>query len=850
MFRTTIAGLRAHKLRLVATALAIVLGVGFVAGTLIFGDTAKAALFDQFARAAKNVDVAAEPGPGSAKADPGPPTLSLSTVDKVRAVPGVSTVDGRMRADLPLLDKHGKLVANSDIPGIALSAGTVPALREYDVTSGRVPAASGEAALDADTVTRTHYALGEHITVLDQHQDRRQLTLVGIVTFGTSKAYADQSVVVVPQADLVTLTGATGYRQIVASAAPGVSPADLAARVSTALGRDATVVTGDAYRIDLANNAVDQVEPFLTVLLVFAVIACVVSAFVIYNTFTILIAQRVRELALLRCIGASRGQVFRSVLLESAIVGLLGALAGIGLGLAVAYGLFSGADALGAPLPAHALVLTATPVLVALLLGLVVTVGSAVIPAFRATRVAPLAALRVTPLAKIRSVWGRVVLVALGVLTGGVGTLLTVSGHGMSDLRTGTLLVVGGGIVNFVAVLLLAPLFIGPLTSALGWLPGRVFGTPAKLASANARRNPGRAAATTAALMIGVGLMSAASVALATVQATVNHELSGHYPVDYIVQSTRTGSQTPGIPPAVAERLRAQSGLAVVAQVRLDDAQVNGLFTVVGAIDPAGLAALPTPDLASGSFKDFHDGTAVLSGGSDATKGHHVGDKITVTTRNGQSGTFTVAGISTGESLSGDVLLTWHDLAGLHPATTDDLVLVKAGAGVGPDASRTAVEAVTNDYPLVTIGSLASWRSDVTSAVDQIIAVIAALLGIAILIALIGIMNTLSLSVFERTRESAMLRALGLTRGQLRATLLVEALLMGVIGALVGVGFGVLYGTVTTQTMFTTITPIITVPVGQLLGYVAIAALAGVVAAILPARRAARASIVSAMADG
>jgi putative ABC transport system permease protein len=842
MFRTTMAGLRAHKLRLVATALAIVLGVGFVAGTLIFGDTAKAALFDQFARAAKNVDLAVRPGASD--------TVPLSTVDKIRAVPGVSSVDGRMRADLPLLDKHGKLVGNSENPGIALSAGTVPGLREYDVTSGRTPAASGEAALDADTVARTHYALGEHITVLDQHQDRHQLTLVGIVTFGTSKAYADQAVVILPQADLAALTGASGYRRVVATAAPGVSPADLADRVRTALGPGVEVLTGDAYRIDLANNAISQVEPFLTVLLVFAVIACVVAAFVIYNTFTILIAQRVRELALLRCVGASRGQVFRSVLLESAVVGLLGALAGIGLGLAVAYGLFSGADALGAPLPGHALVLTATPAVVAVILGLVVTVGSAVIPAFRATRVAPLAALRAAPLTKIRSIWGRVVLVALAVLTGGLGTLLTVAGRGTDDFRTGTLMVVAGGIVNFLAVLLLAPLFIGPLTGALGWLPGRLFGTPAKLASANARRNPGRAATTTAALMIGVGLMSAASVALATVQATVTHELGAHYPVDYTVQSTRTGSQTPGIPVAVAERLRAQPGLAVVAQVRLDHAQVNGRFAEVGAVDPAGAAALPAPTLAAGSVKDFHDGTVVLSDdGSNATKGYHVGDKVTVTTEDGRTGTFTVVAIATGQSLTGKVLLTWHDFAALHPAATDDLVLVKAGPGVTPAASRTAVEAVTDDYPLVSVDSLASWRSDVTSAVDQIIAVIAALLGIAILIALIGIMNTLSLSVFERTRESAMLRALGLTRGQLRATLLVEALLMGVIGALVGVGFGVLYGTVTTQTMFTTIKPIITVPVGQLLGYVAIAALAGVVAAILPARRAARASIVSAMAD-
>ncbi|HKS98669.1 MAG TPA: ABC transporter permease, partial [Rugosimonospora sp.] len=505
MLKVTLAGLRAHRLRLVATALAILLGVGFVAGTLVFGDTARAALFDEFARAAHNVDVSVQPpeaeGGGKGQ-DSKAPELPLSTVDTVRALPGVAAVDGRMSQYLPLLDPRGRLVGNGDNPGIALSAGTVAALRPYDVVSGRVPASAGEAALDQGTAQRIGYHLGDPVTVLDTGQGKHRLTLVGLVGFGTSKQYADQAVVVLTPDAMAALTGATGYQQVVATAAPGVSQTALTARVRAALPATDVVGTGARYQHDLANNAINQVDPFLTILLVFAIIACVVAAFVIYNTFNILVAQRSRELALLRCVGAARAQVFGSVLVESAAVGLIGALAGIALGLGIGYGLFSGLNALGAPLPAHALVLTPRPVLVALLLGLAVTMASALVPAARATRVPPLAALRTAPFTQAATVRARVLLLVLAGLCLALGTLLTVAGSHNSDPRAGTLLVVCGGMVNFLAVLLLAPLFIGPLTAAVGWLPGRLFGVPARLAAANARRNPGRAAATTAALMI------------------------------------------------------------------------------------------------------------------------------------------------------------------------------------------------------------------------------------------------------------------------------------------------------------------------------------------------------------
>lgn len=837
MLRTTLAGLRAHLLRLAATALAIVLGVGFVAGTLVFGDTATAALYDQFARPARHVDVAVTPR--------GTDTLPAATLAAVRAVPGVAVASGRMRQQVPLLDRAGRLVGGQHSPGFGLSVDDHAGLWPFDVTAGRAPRAPGEAALDTGTAADTRYRVGDTVTVLDAHQRRHRLRVVGLVSFGASKQYADHSVVVLTRPELVRLTGASGYGEIVATAAPGVPPARLAARVRAALP-GAHVATGDAYRRALANDAIgSQVTPFLTALLVFAVIACAVSAFVIYNTFNILVAQRIQQTALLRCVGAGRGQVFGGVLVESGLVGLASAALGYLLGLGVAYGLFGAGQAIGVPVPRHALVLTATPVVVAVALGVLVTVGSALLPAWRATRVAPLAALRRTGELPGRR-RGRVALCVVAALAALLGTGLTLAGPHQPGVTSAALVMVAGGIANFLAVLLLAPLFVAPLTALLGWLPGKLLGVPARLATANARRDPGRTAATTAALMVGVGLMSASAVALSTVQTTTDRQLAEHYPVDYVL----TPGGGAGIPAAVARQLRAEPGLGTVASIRRHTGHLDGRRVTVATATPGTLSRMLHVRPTAGRSTDPRPGGAVVFTGP-TTRGVKLGDRVTVTTGTRHPATVTVTALADGgASFAGDVVVNWADFHRLDPTDTDDMVLVKAAPGVGPRRSYAAVAAVTDRYPLVSVASRAEWRAQLTSSLDQLIVLIAALLAVAVVIALIGITNTLSLSVFERTRESALTRALGLTRGQLRATLLIEALLMGLIAAVVGTGYGILYGVLTTRVLFTgQVRAAVTIPVDQLLGYAVLAAAAATLAATLPARRAAATSIVAALAD-
>lgn len=852
MLRVVLSGLRARKLRLVATAAAIVLGVGFVAGTLIFSDTAKAGIYDGVARFGRNADVVVHGADATVLTGP---ALPASTIETVRAVDGVASVSARMSQEMPILDKNGKLLGSQYNPGTAVFFGDEPQLNPFDLDTGRLPSEPGEAALETNTAERGDFAVGDTVTILDSAQAEHAFTVVGIVDCGSSQAVADNSTIVLTQEDMATVAGMTGAYSILATAEEGVSAEELVDRVDAALADDVVVQDGEDFRFDLVNGSVKQFKVFLYVLLIFAGIACIVSVFVIYNTFTILIAQRMRETALLRCVGASRGQVFGSVFLESVIVGLLGSAMGFALGIGVAYFLTQFGGQL-TQVSEHSLVITLAPIGVSVLVGTLATVISAIIPAFRATGVSPLAALGTVAVAPVQGVRKKAIRIGFAVAIAAGGTAMTIVGSqpdGMS--MTPMALTVFGGITNFLAVLVLAPLIVGPVVRALGWLPGRLGGSPVRLAVANAHRAPGRTAATMAALMIGIGLISASSVATATVRATADRQIQTNYPVDYFLSASLDNG---AIPASVADQLSADDRLEAVVSVRkeestiaAEDGQSNGGSSTVGSIEPTGLAQLPSIELASGSLDDLQPGTAIVGTGGTIGEGREIGDTIRITTESGTTGEYTIVGLADGYIAQLEILLSWEDMAALNPLKVDDdFVLIRAASGVSPNESRSAIHSVTDDFPLVTVDSMAEVRAQITSVVDSIIAVIAGLLAFAIIIALLGIMNTLSLSVLERTRESATIRALGLTKGQLRAMIIAEALLIALGGALVGGSLGVFYGWAATRVMFGGMDIVMTIPVDKLVLYAALAAIAGTLAAVLPARKAAKASVVTAMANG
>jgi putative ABC transport system permease protein len=494
-------------------------------------------------------------------------------------------------------------------------------------------------------------------------------------------------------------------------------------------------------------------------------------------------------------------------------------------------------------------VLQPSTVAISMAAGLVVTVAAAVLPARSATRVAPVAALgsqhEHPEAARVGAVR---VAVAIAFAAGGI--LLTFNGMRHVSGQSGFVEIAMGGCLCFVAVLALGPLIVPPAVTFLGWLPGRLAGVTARLATANARRNPRRVAATTAALTIGLTLMTLFTVVISSAQATTSAQIELHYPFDFLVQPGR-GSEV--VPAHVVTALQASPALGIVAPVYTAQEPVNGVGkTEVGAIGRSALGASVKPAVISGSLAAVGPGTVGVDSGRLRALGTHQGGTVTVSTPDEGSETFRVAVVyNSGGLTMPDVLMSTGDFArGFRPAGAD-IVFINRGAGVPVGAARTAIDAATASDPLLVVSTVADYKASLSGRVNQVLALFGALLGLAVLIALFGISNTLSLSVIERTRESAVMRALGLTRGQLRRMLLTEALLMAALAIALAAGLGITFG-ITLVHAFITSTGgpgAVSIPYAQLALYAVIGACAALAAAILPARRAARTSVVAAMAE-
>ncbi|MCC5574036.1 ABC transporter permease [Microtetraspora sp. AC03309] len=826
MLKTTLAGLLAHKLRLLLTSLAITLGVGFIAGTFVLTDTINAGFAQKFTADAAKISVAVLSKGEDHK-------VAAAELEKVRAVKGVADAQGIVSGTAALIGKNGKVAGDFPTAGISIPEG---ALNRTLITKGAAPKSAAEAVLDENTAKTRGFTVGDTITVLDSASAKQQFTLVGLFDVGVNQELAYTGAVGFTTDTARRMTGEKDFKEIDVLAADGVSPTDLRASVAAALGSAYEVKTGEKLAHDLAaaNNMDTQ---FLTMgLLMFGMIAMFVAALVIYNTFNILVAQRAREMALLRCIGATKKQIFGSIVLESGVVGVISSVLGLLIGLGLGAGAMAVLGALDAPVPVGVGVsLTTRTILVGLVTGIVVTVAAALLPARAATRVAPIAALRsqveesTVRTGVVRAVFGALFLLA--------GTGATVAGVSMEAGQSALVMVMAGGAIFFLGVLVLGPLIIRPLGAFVGWVPAKIFGVPGRLAVTNSRRNPKRAATTTVALTIGVTLMTLISVITATTRETAGERLDKQFPVDYMIATQQRDST---IPRTLASDLRARPELASVVAIREAEAKVNGRRAEVGTFtaDPAF-----TLTATKGSVKDLGPGTAGVSDGFAKNENIKVGDTVKMAGRDFR----VVALLSDDTAPVYGVTIPERDFDSAFPKVADKQLLVNAKDGVTADRSRQIVEAAAQPYPTVLVASSREVRGAFDDALDQILMIITGLLGLAILISLLGIANTLSLSVHERTRESALLRALGLTRPQLRRMLSIEALVLGLIGALVGVALGVSFGWAATQTMMDDIT--FRAPVGQILSFVALSGLAGVVAAVLPARRAARASIVGSLAS-
>ena len=814
-FAAARAQLRAYPTRMVAVVLAIVLGVGFVAATLVFGATFRASLGAAVAARYVPTDVV---------------VTDLGSVDPqellaaVRAVPGVDEAEYQPTA-LPEF-------SSAQARGV-LALDTVPSdprLRWFDLAAGAWPSSAKEILIDSSTAAATNLQLGSLVTITGPDKGAPlTVTVVGIADT-TASAYSgaqNQAFATGPLISELTSTGDSG--PIVAIAAAGISAEQLRAAVASAVPASVTVRTS-ATQIerDLA-TATGGATVLTIVLLGFAVTAVVASGIVIANTFTILLTQRRRHIALTRCIGASRGQVRREVLAEAGLVGAIGAVTGVAAGVSV--------GALGARLAgldAAGLVVPALPLLFTGLGGIAFTALAAYAPASRALRIAPLAALR--PVADVADGKraSRLRISVAGVLTL-FGVVLMVAAVTVPALLLG----MAGGGLSACGILLLTRTFLPGALRVIGRL-GDVFGPPGRLAAANAHRNPGRAAATTAALMLGVGLIVTLQVGASSAQASLDLNFAERYPVD--ISITSSGS---AIAPGIVEAVAATDGIrtsGVVIGAALEPTGVG--TTILGVSDQAAaaLAAIPAELTDDSVIVPNHLLSAGLS----------VGERITVRTSGG-TGEFTVAaGTLALRGIDGDSLIT---TAAAATRLAPDAVPVAIWAAVDSGADLAAVTATLNRLIApeagLSLGGSAPERAAVGSELGTVITLATALLAVAVIIAIVGIGNTLGLSVIERTRESALLRALGLHRRQLRLMLAVEAALLAGVGASIGVLAGIGYGWVGAASAFgqaggRTVLEIPWRQVGLVLLFAVVAAL---LASVLPARRAARATPTQALAE-
>lgn len=837
MLRTIIAGLRARTARLVLSSIAIALGVAFVTGTLVLGDAIDASSREEYAKSSRNVAVSAQVNGDASELT----SIPASALAEVRAVPGVSGADSRATVWAALVDSRGK-AREARVQTLA----TTPELREFDLADGRFPQSADEIALDERGVKSTGLKIGSTTTLMSQENGDHRLTVVGTYRQSSnpmSLGYGEQGVVT-PEL-MATLGDEPVTGEVVALAAPGSSPEQLRDAVAAALGGEYRVRTGAQVEADTMEQLAKQGVNFTLPLLVFAAISLVVASMVIYNTFTILVAQRTKELALLRCVGANRSQVFRSVLAEALVMGLVASVLGLGAGLGVAALLQQGIGALGAGSTSAAQTpITWTTVLAAFAVGVLVTVLAAALPARKATRVAPIAALRnqidsgddVRRAGKLRIASAALLVVA------GAGALVV--GQRAEQLEMSMFASAAGAMLLLAAVVLLGPLLVGPVNKLLGIVPGLLFGVPAKLAVGNAERNPRRTAATTAALIVGVSIVVSVTVVGGSVRETATQRLDEQYPADFTVNSSVYGRQ---LPVALADRLGAVPQVAQ-AEPTSEVYAESGYFI---GVRRSALGSVVLPEVVEGSPDALGDGELAVTEEYAKSAGIKIGDRVKVgDVENRDKTELEVVAVVTGRQIGYGLttLATAESVNSAQPGHSN--VMVKLKEGVDTADGRAALEKVTDTSPLAVISSAAETRDLINSQVDQMLGFVWALIGLAVLIALFGIANTLALSVLERTRETALLRALGLTKGQLRLMLVVESVLMALMGATIGLVLGIGVGWALTSSFGGDgIEIVLDVPVGQIAVMLVAAVIAAVIAAAMPARRAARTSIVSGMAE-
>jgi putative ABC transport system permease protein len=847
MFKLTSKGLWAHKVRFVLTGLAVVLGVAFMAGTMILTDTMGKTFDGLFATSNEGIDVVVHHTPG-VEGDFGDVTerVPATTLTAIRAIDGVDAAAGSIEGFAQIVDADGEITTTDGIGGTMGVAWIDDArLNPFDLRRGRAPHGPDEIVLDLATMTDQGWTLGDRVGVLSK-QPTQQMTIVGAAGFGEVDGIPGFTVIAADATTAQAMFAQPGaYDSVVVAAEAGVTPGELADRITAKVGSpDLEVLTGAADTADKQAQFKEDMSFFNTFLMAFAYIALFVGMFIIYNTFSITIAQRMREMAMLRAIGASRRQVLRSVLLESFLVGAVSSAVGLGAGVLMSFGLRALLTGVGVDIPTGGAVIGTGTITTAFVVGIAVTMVSSIGPALRASRIAPIAALRETAIERTTTSLRRTVLGLAVVGAGVAGFAAGITGSGPGAVK-----VLGLGMLGIIAgVFVLGPVIARPAMHVLGF-PTRVSGATGHLARENAKRNPRRTAATASALMIGVALVGFITIIASSSKASLASAVDKNLTADYVVDSGTWGYG--GFGPAIERDLAALPQVERISPLRSVAATVEGATTELTAFDTATVEELIDFEIIAGDVKAIRgDGVGLAQGHAD-TLGVGVGDTVTVHFAATGDQELTVRAIYDGDLLSAGGMDTIVSLDTFEANVTDVYdrqVYVKIADGVSAATATEAMESALAAWPNAELQDQATFKEAISSEIDMMLNLIYGLLGLAVIIALIGIANTLALSVHERTRELGLLRAVGMTRGQLKTAVRWESVLISLLGTALGLGLGVggAWG-IAVASAKDGVTAFV-VPGTQLTVIVGLAVFAGVLAALGPARRAARLNVLEAIA--
>ncbi len=847
MFRVAWRGLLSRKLRLLLTALAISLGVAFVSGTYVLTDTMNAAFTTLFSRTNAKTDVVVR----SASAfDPAKMTLSdrapipEGTLSAVQRAPGVRTAEGVVMGYAQVVGKDGKAIVTTGAPTFGISADTVPSMATWTLRQGIAPTNGTQMAMDAQTARANGFHVGDRVRVLFQGPSR-VFTLAGTFGFGDLDSMAGATVVVFDMQTAQDVLARPGqFDQVNIVAEKGYTQERVRDSVARVLGPKYEVVTGQTDADRTAKAISDALGFFSIALMVFGGVALFVGAFIIFNTFSILVAQRVREFGLLRALGASTRQVVLSVLAEALAVGVLSSIVGIALGFGIAAGLYAVLGAFGIEMPSTALQFQPRTAIIAFAVGVGVTTVAALAPALRTRGVSPMAALQTGLASEPEQAVRRRLLVGTPLSVGGLGMLL----YGMfGHSSQGLLLVAAGALLVFAGVAGLSALVARPLAAVLGWPFARLFGVSGRLGRENAMRSPARTARTAAALMIGLALVSFVSIFGASLKASSMRTVDDLLVADYLI--TPQNVMQAGFSPELAGTIEHMPQVATVAEIRTGRWVRNGTPETIAGADPLAMQQTLKLSVDRGNLQALSSISGVaVSRANSARLGIHLGDVLTVTLPTTGTQRLPVVAIVNAEGLNVEFMISLGMYQRSFPQQLDNTVAVRLYGNIDRPAVDAALKQAVAAYPNAKLQDAQQYKDSNAKSIDQLLGLVYTLLVLAVVIALFGIVNTLALSVFERVRELGLLRAIGMTKREVRRMIRWEAVIVALLGAVLGIAVGTLFGWLAVTALHDQGLSVFSLPVAQLLLFVVLAALAGVVAAVGPARRASNVDMLESIA--